>query len=174
MALHDLALASPTRCAQSPELWPLTESSSARQAAQAPAIAASSPQPLLVHASSSVSFARDPWSSPSSQTQRNLTGNPESPLPDFFRSPANVDRVSHGTISQFLAYTASASLGKAPQASQLNYPTLRRPEHSPPTNFPACARGPADSSHLRHRPATRRDRRNLPGLPGHITGARSP
>jgi hypothetical protein len=131
-------------------------------------------QPLPFYASSSISFARGPWISSSPQTQRNLTGNPESPSPDFFRSPANVDRVSHCAIFQFLPYTASASLGKACRANQLIYLAVSRPEHSPPTNSPACARGPADSGHLWRWPAPWRDHGHLPDLPRHLTGAISP
>jgi hypothetical protein len=111
---------------------------------------------------------------PSPQTQCNLIGNPESPSPDFSRSSENVDQVSHCTIYQFLVYTTYASLGKAPRANQLNYLVVSRPEQSPPPNSPTCARGPADSGHLRCRPAPRRDRCNLPDLPGHLIGARSP
>jgi hypothetical protein len=99
---------------------------------------------------------------------------PKAPNHPRRSSPANMDRVSHCAIFQFLAYTASASLGKASRANQLNYPTVSRPKDSPPTNSPACARGPAYSGHLRRRPAPRRDRCNLPDLPGHLTGAISP
>jgi hypothetical protein len=95
-------------------------------------------------------------------------------LPDFFRSPANVDRVNLCAIFQFLACIASVSLGQASQANQLNCLAVSRPEYSPPTNSPACARGLADSNHLQRRPIPRRDRRNLPDLPVHLIGAVSP
>jgi hypothetical protein len=169
-----LASAPHTHRAQSPEHWPWTESSTARQAARAPATAASSPQPSLAHTSSLVSFAGDPSSFPNPQTERNLTGSTRSPSSDFFRSPESVDRVRHCIISKFLAHTASTSLGKAPCTNQLNYSTVVRPRHSPPMSSPACAWGPTDSDHLRRRPAHRRDRRNFPDLPGHLTRARSP
>jgi hypothetical protein len=39
---------------------------------------------------------------------------------------------------------------------------------------PAYARGPIDSDHRQQRAHHRRDRRDLLGLLGHLTGARSP
>jgi hypothetical protein len=36
-----------------------------------------------------------------------------------------------------------------------------RPEHSPPTSSPACARGPIDSGHHRRRAVPRCDRQDL-------------
>jgi hypothetical protein len=80
-----------------------------------------------------------------------------------------MDQVSLCAIFQFLTCTASESPSKASRANQLNYLVVSRLKYSPPTNSPACARGPADSEHLRHRPVPRRDRRNLPDLPGHLT-----
>jgi hypothetical protein len=68
--------------------------------------------------------------------------------PDFFRSLANVNRVSLYAILQFLPCTASMSPGQASQANQLDYLAVSRPEYSPPTNSPAYAHGPADSDHL--------------------------
>jgi hypothetical protein len=85
-----------------------------------------------------------------------------------------VDWVSPCAIFQFLTCTASASLGQASRANQLNCLAVSRPEDSSPTNFPACARGPANSGHLRRRSAHRRDRRDLPYAIDHLVGAISP
>jgi hypothetical protein len=49
-----------------------------------------------------------------------------------------------------------------------------RPNSSPPTSSPACARGPADSDHPWRRPAHRRDPQDLPYTLDHLTGAVSP
>jgi hypothetical protein len=42
-------------------------------------------------------------------------------------TPANVDRVSHYAIFQFLPCTASMSPGQASQANQLDYLTVSSP-----------------------------------------------
>jgi hypothetical protein len=48
-----------------------------------------------------------------------------------------------------------------------------QPEHPPPTRSPACARGPADSSHHRRRAVHHCDRQDLqkptPPLAGHLS-----
>jgi hypothetical protein len=64
-------------------------------------------QPLPGYASCSVNFARGPWSSPSPRTRQSLAGDPESPSPDSFRSPANVVRVSLCAILKFHPQTVS-------------------------------------------------------------------
>jgi hypothetical protein len=81
----------------------------------------------------------------------------------------NVDRESLCAIFQFLTCTASGHLVKPPEPT--DELTVSRPEHSPPMNSPACARGTDDSDHIRRRPVPRRDRRNLPDLLGRLTGA---
>jgi hypothetical protein len=153
---------------------PWARRATARQTTRASATVASSLQPSLVCASYSVSFARDPWSSPSPRTRQSLTGDPESPSPDFFRSPTNVDRVSLCAILKFLPYTASMSPGRASRANQLNYRAVSRPEHSPLTSSPAYTRGPAYSDHPRRRSAHRCDCRDLPYTLDLFTRAISP
>jgi hypothetical protein len=44
----------------------------------------------------------------------------------------------------------------------------------PPTNSAACARGHSSPRHLQRRPAHRRDRRYLPDVTDHPTGALLP
>jgi hypothetical protein len=153
---------------------PWARRATARQATRASATAASSLQPPPVCTSSSVSSARDPWSSPNPRTWQSLTGDPESPSPDFFRSPANVDRVSLCSILKFLSYTASTSPGRASRANQLDYPTVGRPKYSLSTSSPACARGPAYSDHPRRRSTHQLDHQDLPYTLGHFTGAIPP
>ena len=155
--LHStLAPAVPT-----PSLAPTSSASPAKPPEHSTAVARPL-QPISARSRASASFARDPWSSPSPQNRQSFTGDPESPSSDFFRSLANVDRVSLCAIFQFFPCTASMSPGQASRANQLDYLTMVRPEPSPPMNSPACARGPADSDHPRRRPAHRRDRRDLP------------
>jgi hypothetical protein len=48
------------------------------------------------------------------------------------------------------------------RALGLTCTAVDRPEHSPPTSSPACARGPADSGHHRRRATPRCDRKDLP------------
>jgi hypothetical protein len=91
---------------------PHRASATARQATRASATMASPPQSFRVLDNSSISFARTreaPQTLRSSRTSPETSNHP----PDFFRSPANVDRVSLCTIFQFLTYTTSASLGQA-------------------------------------------------------------
>jgi hypothetical protein len=69
---------------------------------------------------------------------------------------------------------ASVSPREAPRAPYLNYTAVVWPEQEPPTTPAACARGQSSSDHLRHRPAHRRDRRNLPDVTDHPAGALLP
>jgi hypothetical protein len=164
---------SPTQ-AQLHRTFPWARRATARQDTWASAIMASSPQPSPVRDISSASFARDLWSSPSPQTRQSLTGDPESPSLNFFRSPANVNRVSLCAIFQFLLCTASMSPNRASRANHLDYLAVSRPNFLPPTSFPACARGPANSGHLWRWPAHRRDCHDLPYILDHLAGAISP
>jgi hypothetical protein len=66
--------------------------------------------------------------------------------------------------------SSSPDFGRPP--ARVDWAT--RPDSSPPTSSPACARGPADSDHPRRRPAHRRDPQDLPYTLGHLTGAVSP
>jgi hypothetical protein len=50
---------------------------------------------------------------------------------------------------------------EAPRALRLSGIAVDRPEHSPPTNSPACARGLADSGHHRRQAVPRCDRKDL-------------
>jgi hypothetical protein len=63
---------------------------------------------------------------------------------------------------------------EAPQLTGLSYAAVIRLESSPPMCSPACARGPTNSGHPRRRPTHRRDRRDLPNVVDHFTGATSP
>jgi hypothetical protein len=120
---------------------PWTRRATARQATRVSATVATSLQPLPVFAGYSVSFPRGPWSSPSPRTRQSLAGDPESPSPNSFRSPANVDRVSLCAILKFLPQTVSTSPGRASRANQLDYRAVSRPDSSPSTSSPACTRG---------------------------------
>jgi hypothetical protein len=142
--------------------------------AQASATVASPLQSLASHAYPSVSFAGVPWSFPSAQTRQNFTGNPRSSSSDFGRSPARVDRAIQWVIFQFLAHTPSLLSCEARWPFWLTNCALVRPDSSPPTSSPACARGPADSDHPRRWPAHRRDPQDLPYTLDHLTRAVSP
>jgi hypothetical protein len=93
---------------------------------------------------------------------------------DCFCSPTNVDRVSLCAILKFLPQTVSTSPGRASRANPLDYRAVSRPDSSPPTSSPACARRPAYSDHRRRRSAHRRDRQDLPYTLDHFTRAISP
>jgi hypothetical protein len=80
---------------------------------------------------------------------------------DFARPPMNVDRAPRWVVLQFLAWVDSSTPHEASRALGLTYVAVVRPEHSPPTSSPACARGPVDSGHPRHRAVPRCDRQNL-------------
>jgi hypothetical protein len=51
---------------------------------------------------------------------------------------------------------------------------VSRPGPSPPTSFPACARGPTYSDHHHRRSVPRRDRQRPPDLARPLIGATSP
>jgi hypothetical protein len=102
------------------------------------------------HASASVSSTIGPWCFSSPRTWRNFTGRRRSPKPDFGRPPPRVDWTLRWAILQFLAHTASLIPGEALWPVWLVNFSLDRPESSPPTSSPACARGPANSDHPRH------------------------
>ena len=91
-----------------------------------------------------------------------FTGEAGPRSPDFNRPPATVDRGTPCTSLRFLARLDSLDLHEAPYALGLNYATVDRPEHTPPTSSPACSRGPGDSGHPRRRAVPRRDRQTLP------------
>jgi hypothetical protein len=103
-----------------------------------------------------------------------LAGDTESRSPDFTRPPANVDRAPRLVILRLVAREDSLAPREAPRALGLTYIAVDRPEHSPPTSSPACARGPADSGHHRHRAVPRRDRKDLPKPSPPFTGPPSP
>jgi hypothetical protein len=91
-----------------------------------------------------------------------LAGDTRSRSPDFTRPPANVDQPPRWAFLQFLAWVDSLAPCEASRALGLNYITVDRPEHPPPTSSPSCARGPADSGHHRRRAVPRHDRKDLP------------
>jgi hypothetical protein len=86
--------------------------------------------------------------------------------PACARGPSNP--VSHSPI---LAHTPSLISGEAHWPIWLTNRALVRPDSSPPTSSPACARWPADSDHPRQRPAHRRDPQDLPYTLDYLTGA---
>jgi hypothetical protein len=103
-----------------------------------------------------------------------LAGDAGSRSPDFTRPPANVDRAPRWVILRFLARVDSLAPREAPCALELTCIAVVRPEHTPPTSSPACARGPADSGHHRCRAAPRCDRENLPKPTPPFAGPPSP
>jgi hypothetical protein len=111
---------------------------------------------------------------PELEPRTSPTGIVQSRSLEFVNPPERVDRVTLCTISQFLAHMASPSPSGAPRALYLNPTAVVWPEQEPPTTFAACARGQSSSSHLRRRPAHRRDRRDLPDITDHPTGALLP
>jgi hypothetical protein len=88
--------------------------------------------------------------------------------------PPCVNRAIWWAIFQFLVPMSSLTSGEAHWPLQLNFTALVRPESSPPTSLPACARGPTYSDHHRWRSAHRHDRQDLPYTLDHFTGAISP
>jgi hypothetical protein len=91
-----------------------------------------------------------------------LTGDAGLRSSDFTRPPANVDQAPRWVIFRFLARVNTLEPREAPRALGLTYIAVVRPEHSPSTSSPACARGPADSGHHRRRAVPRCDRKDLP------------
>jgi hypothetical protein len=102
------------------------------------------------------------------------TGKAQSCSSEFGTPPAHVDRVSLCTIFRFTARIASTSPREAPRAIGLTRSAVVRPEHSPPTSSPACARGPTDSGHPRRRVVPRCDRQDLPEPTSPLAGPPSP
>jgi hypothetical protein len=102
------------------------------------------------------------------------TGIAQSCSPEFGAPPAHVDRVSLCAIFQFTACMVSTSPHGAPRAIGLTGIAVIRPEHSPPTSSPACARGPADSDHHHRRAVPRCDRQDLPEPTPPLAGPLSP
>jgi hypothetical protein len=143
-------------------------------AAWAPAITDSHFQRPLASLEPLDSVPMEPWSFSKQGSRPCLTGTARSPSPDFGRPPPHVDRVSRWTILQFLVPTTSLPSRKASRLTGLSYLAVSRPDSSPPTSFPACARGPADSDHPRRRSAHQRDRRDLPYVLDYLTGSISP
>jgi hypothetical protein len=103
-----------------------------------------------------------------------LTGDAGSRSPDFTRPPTNVDRAPRWVILWFLARVDSLAPHGAPYALGLTCIAVDRPEHTPPTSSPACARGPADSGHHRRRAAPRCDCKDLPKPTPPFAGPSSP
>jgi hypothetical protein len=90
-----------------------------------------------------------------------LTGDAGLRSPDFTRPPANINRAPRWVILRFLARVDSLAPCEAPRALGLTCIAVDRPEHTPTTSSPTCARGPADSGHHRRRAAPRCDRKDL-------------
>jgi hypothetical protein len=166
-----------TPCSPSPAWCPsLAPASSLLPAiaTRASATVASSLWSLPSCAIHSVSFAKSLWSFPSSRTRQNFAGEPRSSSSYFGRPPARVDQAIRWVVLQFIARTPSLIPGEALWPVWLVNCALDRPDSSPPTSSPACARGPDDSDHSQRRPAHRRDPQDLPYTLGHLTGAVSP
>jgi hypothetical protein len=143
-------------------------------AARASATAASPLQSPPSRASASASSTSGPWSSPSPQTMPDFIGGRRSTSPDFGLSPPRVDRANRWVSDQFPAPISSLASREPLWPTQLIYLAVTRPDSSPPTSIPACARGPTDFGHLRRRPTHRCDPRDLPYVLDHFTGAISP
>jgi hypothetical protein len=166
-----------TPCSPSPTRRPSLAPASSLPpaiATRASATMASPPRSLPSRACPSVSFAGSSWSFPSSWTRQNFTGEPKSSSPDFGRAPARVDRAIRWVVLQFLTHTPSLIPGEALWPIWLINCALVRPDSSPPTSSPACARGPTDSDHPRWWPTHLRDPQDLPYTLDHLTGAVSP
>jgi hypothetical protein len=103
-----------------------------------------------------------------------LAGDARSRSPDFTRPPANVDQPPRWAFLKFLARVDSLAPPEASHALGLNCIVVDRPEHSPQTSSPACARGPADSGHHRRRAIPRCDRKDFPKPTPSFTGPPSP
>jgi hypothetical protein len=132
------------------------------------------PRPLPSCASHSVSFASGPWGFPSARTRQNFIGDPRSSSPDFGRPRPRVDRAIRWAILKFLARIPSLISGKDLWPVQSDYGAVSRPDSSPSTSSPACARGPTYSDLHRRRSVPRRDRQRPSDLTRPLTGATSP
>jgi hypothetical protein len=140
---------------------------------RAPTVAKPLP-PTFARSEPSDSFLERPWSFPKLEPRTSPTRTVWSRSPEFVTPLEHVDRVTHWTISRFIARIASTSPRGAPHAPWLNPTTVVWPEQVPPTTSAACARGQSSSSHLRRWPAQRRDRRDLPDVTDHPTRALLP
>jgi hypothetical protein len=98
---------------------------------------------------------------PESGIELYLAGGTRSTSPDFTRSPTYVDRAPQWVFLWFLARVDSIALREAPCALGLNPTAVSRPEHTPPTSPPTCARGPIDSDHHHRWAVPRRDRKDF-------------
>jgi hypothetical protein len=103
-----------------------------------------------------------------------LAGDTRSRSPDFTLPLASIDQAPWWAFLQFLARIYSLAPREASCALGLNCIAVDRPEHPPPTSSPACARGPADSSHHRRRAVPRRDRKDFPEPTPPFAGPPSP
>jgi hypothetical protein len=103
-----------------------------------------------------------------------LAGDAGSRSPDFTRPPTNVDRAPRWVILRFLARLDSLTPREASRALGLTCIAVVRPEHTPSTSSPACARGPADSGHHRRQTVPRCDRKDLPKPSPPFAGPPSP
>jgi hypothetical protein len=103
-----------------------------------------------------------------------LAGEASSQSSEFTRPPASMDQVPQYVILRFLARLDCLTSRDAPCALGFTGIAVVRPEHSPPTSSPACARGPADSGHHRRRTAPCCDRNNLPETTPPFAGPPSP
>jgi hypothetical protein len=95
-------------------------------------------------------------------------------LAGFGLPPPRVDQANQWVFFQFLAPTSPLASREALWPVQLIYRAMSRLDSSLPTSISACARGPADSEHLRRWPAHRCDPRDLPYVLDHLTEASSP
>jgi hypothetical protein len=123
-----------------------------------------SPQPLD-------RFPVKPWSFSKLEPRHCLTGEADSPSPDFGRPPPRVDQAIRWAILKFLAHLSFLTSGEALWPVHLDNRAVSRPDSSPLTSISACARGPTDSDHSRRRPAHRRDPQDFPYILDHLTGA---
>jgi hypothetical protein len=160
----------PRLTSQTQVLAPASSTPPAR-ATRAPATVASHSCRHLAILEPLDSFPVEPWSFSKQEPRPCLTGAAGSPSPDFGHLPPHVDRATRYTIVQLLAPTTSLTSRESLQLTGLSYSAVVRLGSSPPTSFPICARGPTNSDHPRRRPAHRRDRRDLPYVVDHITGA---
>jgi hypothetical protein len=103
-----------------------------------------------------------------------LAGDARSRSTNFTRPPASVAWAPRWVILWFLAWVDALAPREAPCALGLTYIAVDRPEQPPPTSSPACARGPADSSHHRRRVVPRCDRKDFPKPTPSFAGAPSP
>jgi hypothetical protein len=82
------------------------------------------------------SFPKTLWSFSKLEPRHCLTGEAESPLPDFGHPPPLVNQAIWWVIVQFLVPMSSLTSGEALWPVQLNYTALDSPESSPSTSSP--------------------------------------